>query len=160
MERPSKANWKNHKAACGWYISYLYRKSFSDLGAAFKSMELSANQSIVLVGIYRNEGINQRTLADFIAMAPGVMSRVLRELEDSGYIEKRRDERNRRNYMLYLTPAGEETAARSLQLQQGYWDYLLQDISTEETAALNRLLEKMELRAVQAAGAEPFPPED
>ncbi len=105
--------WKQQAPACGWYISYLYRKSLSQMATAFKSIGFSGNQSVVLVGVYRNEGINQRTLADTIAMAPGVMSRVLRDLEDAGYVEKRRDEENRRNYLLYLTPAGTAAAEQS-----------------------------------------------
>ena len=91
MDQGLKMQWKQLAPACGWYISYLYRKSLSQMATAFKSIGFSGNQSVVLVGVYRNEGINQRTLADTIAMAPGVMSRVLRDLEDAGYVEKRRD---------------------------------------------------------------------
>ncbi|MGI5933941.1 MAG: MarR family winged helix-turn-helix transcriptional regulator [Lawsonibacter sp.] len=151
MDQVLKMQWKQQSPACGWYISYLYRRSFSQMSSAFKSIGLSGNQSVVLVGVYRNEGINQRTLADTIAMAPGVMSRVLRELEDAGYVEKRRDEENRRNYLLYLTPAGTEAAERSQMLQRVYWEDLLQDLTAEEKSTLNTLLEKMERRAAQAA---------
>lgn len=155
MDQILKTQWKQQGPACGWYISYLYRKSGTQLSAALKDMGLSGNQSIVLVGIYRNEGINQRALADTIAMAPGVMSRVLRDLEDAGYVEKRRDEQNRRNYLLYLTPAGTAAAERSLLLQGGYWDHLLQALTPEEQASLNDLLEKLERRASQTPAPEP-----
>lgn len=114
------------------------------MGAAFKELNLSGNQSIVLIGIYRNEGSNQRALADTIAMAPGVMSRVLRDLEDIGYVEKRRDEENRRNYLLYLTPKGTAVAEQSLQLQKNYWEHLLQELTEEEKVTLNVLLKKLE----------------
>lgn len=148
MDQALKTQWKQHAAVCGWYISYLYRKSFSEMNTS-SGIGISGNQSIVLVGIYRNEGTNQRTLADTIAMMPSVMSRILRELEDAGYVEKRRDEQNRRNYMLYLTPAGEAVAEHSLRFQQAYWQHILQDLTFEETTQLNELLEKLELRAGQ-----------
>ena len=153
MDQTLKTQWKLQAPACGWYISYLYRKSFSQMSAAFKELHLhlSGNQSVVLVGIYRNEGSNQRALADAIAMAPGVMSRVLRDLEDAGYVEKRRDELNRRNYLLYLTPEGTAAAEQSLLLQGSYWEHLLQDFTEEEKSTLNFLLEKMEHRASQFA---------
>ena len=151
MDQVLKTQWKQQAAVYGWYISYLYRKSFSQMAAALKGMGLSGNQSIILVGVYRNEGINQRTLADTIAMAPGVMSRVLRDLEDMGYVEKRRDEQNRRNYLLYLTPEGTAAAEQSLLLQGSYWEHLLQDFTEEEKSTLNFLLEKVERRASQAA---------
>ena len=149
MDQGLKMQWKQQAPACGWYISYLYRKSLSQMATAFKSIGFSGNQSVVLVGVYRNEGINQRTLADTIAMAPGVMSRVLRDLEDAGYVEKRRDEENRRNYLLYLTPAGTAAAEQSLLLQKGYWENLLQDLTAEEKTTLNALLEKKERRAAR-----------
>ena len=151
MDQILKTQWKLQAPACGWYISYLYRKSGTQISAALKDMNLSGNQSVVLVGIYRNEGSNQRALADAIAMAPGVMSRVLRDLEDAGYVEKHRDELNRRNYLLYLTPEGTAAAEQSLLLQGSYWEHLLQDFTEEEKSTLNFLLEKMEHRASQFA---------
>ena len=151
MDQILKTQWKLQAPACGWYISYLYRKSGTQISAALKDMNLSGNQSVVLVGIYRNEGSNQRALADAIAMAPGVMSRVLRDLEDAGYVEKRRDELNRRSYLLYLTPEGTAAAEQSLLLQGSYWEHLLQDFTEEEKSTLNFLLEKMEHRASQFA---------
>ena len=151
MDQILKTQWKLQAPACGWYISYHYRKSGTQISAALKDMNLSGNQSVVLVGIYRNEGSNQRALADAIAMAPGVMSRVLRDLEDMGYVEKRRDEQNRRNYLLYLTPEGTAAAEQSLLLQGSYWEHLLQDFTEEEKSTLNFLLEKMEHRASQFA---------
>lgn len=136
-------------AACGRYISYLYRKSASYCSTGFKEIGLSAMQSILLVGIYRHEELNQRTLAEIIAVDPGVASRTLRELEDRGYIEKRRDEQNRRSYNLYLTPRGEEEAEKSLQIQGEYWNRLLQEFSGEEITVLNDLLRRMECRACE-----------
>ena len=137
MDQGLKMQWKQQAPACGWYISYLYRKSLSQMATAFKSIGFSGNQSVVLVGdgsfrFWGNRTLDTttytfetytrtaQTLADTIAMAPGVMSRVLRDLEDAGYVEKRRDEENRRNYLLYLTPAGTAAAEQSLLLQKGY----------------------------------------
>lgn len=149
MEQTKGKQWKDQAPACGWYISYLYRSTFTWLVQKLKKVGLSGSQSVILVGIYRNEGTNQKALAEEIAMTPGVMSRTLRELEDAGYVEKKRDEENRRNYRLYLTPEGERTAEKSLSIQENYWNCLLEDLTPEETGMLNRLLGKMELRARQ-----------
>lgn len=64
-------------------------------------------------------------------------------------MEKRRDEQNRRNYLLYLTPEGTEAAEQSLLRQGNYWEHLLQDFTEEEKSTLNYLLEKLERRAGQ-----------
>lgn len=143
MNQELKLHWQENPAVCGWFISYLYRKSSTQMTAVSKDLDLSLAQSVVLVGIYRREGVNQRTLADAIAMAPGVISRVLRDLEDRGCITKERDEQNRRNYNLYLTPAGEELAEKSLTIQHDYWTKLLEGFTHEEVEILNTLLNKM-----------------
>lgn len=134
-------------AICGWYISYLYRKSGAYFSAELKKIGLSSTQSIVLIGIYRREGINQSALGESISILPSVGTRVLRELEDRGYLTKERDEQNRRNYNLHLTPVGRELAEQSLRIQQVYWEKLLEEFSPEEADTLNRLLARMETRA-------------
>lgn len=143
MNDDLKLHWQEDSAVCGWFISYLYRKSSTQMAAVSRDLDLSLAQSIVLVGIYRREGVNQRTLADAIAMAPGVISRVLRDLEDRGCITKQRDEQNRRNYNLYLTPTGEALAEKSLLIQHDYWNKLLECFTHEEVGILNTLLNKM-----------------
>lgn len=134
-------------AVCGWYISYLYRRSSTQLSTWLKDIGLSPTQSIMLVGIYRNTGVNQQTLCDLISVLPSVASRALRELEDKGYITKERDEQNRRNYNLYLTPKGRELAEKSLMTQERYWNDLLSKFTPEEISTLNQLLAKMGLQA-------------
>lgn len=114
---------------------------------AMKELDLAPSQSMMLVGIYRNEGFNQQTLCKLISVLPSVASRALRELEDKGCIRKERDEQNRRNYNLYLTPAGRELAEKSLMMQEKYWNSLLAGFTPEEVAMLNQLLSRMEHRA-------------
>jgi DNA-binding MarR family transcriptional regulator len=154
MKANSEKKWKSQFPACGWYISYLYRKSSSQMFTVLKDIGLSINQSIVLVGVYRNPGSNQVSLANEIAMTPGVMSRVLRELEDAGYIEKRRDEDNRRNYLLYLTEQGSKAASESLNRQADYWMKIMRTFTPEEMQELNHLLERMEKNIDDEPAAE------
>ena len=132
---------------CGRRISYLYRKSGTYFTMELKKLGLSPTQSIILIGIYRHEGVNQCTLGEIISVLPSVASRVLRELEDKGYITRERDEQNRRNYNLYLTPRGRELAEQSLLVQGRYWDTLLEEFTPEEADTLNHLLARMERRA-------------
>lgn len=157
MNQELKLHWQENPAVCGWFISYLYRKSSTQMTAVSKDLDLSLAQSVVLVGIYRREGVNQRTLADAIAMAPGVISRVLRDLEDRGCITKQRDEQNRRNYNLYLTPDGEALAEKSLTIQHDYWTKLLEDFTHEEIEILNTLLNKMTHQADSISEDFAFP---
>ena len=134
-------------AVCGRSISYLYRRSGAYFSVALKKLGLTTAQSIVLIGVYRYDGINQRALGDVISMTPGVVSRTLRELEDKDYVTKERDETNRRNYLLHVTPKGRELAEADLQLQERYWHALLCDLTPQEIGILNSALIKMGRRS-------------
>lgn len=134
-------------AVCGRYISYLYRRSSSYFTAKLRELELSSSQSVVMVGIYRYEGLNQCALAETISMGTGVVSRTLRELEDKNYIYKERDEKNRRNYNLFLTDAGRQAALKSLAIQGDYWNRLLKSCSEGQISAMNETLKQLELSA-------------
>lgn len=143
----NKMQLEGNPAECGRYLSYLYRRSGTQFSQFLKPYGFSATQSILLIGVYRHEGTNQQSLADQISMDTGVASRVLRELEDGGYIEKKRNEQNRRNYNIFLTDKGREMAECSLSMQLDYWTKLIQDFPPDEVAILNSLLEKMDARS-------------
>lgn len=128
---------------CGQYISYLYRRSGADLAVELKTLDLSMAQSIVLMGIFRYEGNNQKAVADALAMETSVLSRVLRELEKKGCVYKERDEENRRNYNLYLTPEGKGMAEKSRYIQEKYWKWISGGLSEAEIRTLGSLLKKM-----------------
>lgn len=132
------------RAECGRYISYIYRKSCTEFLSCLKPESISQMQSVLLSGIYRYEGINQNTLAKKISVDTGAASRVLRELEDKGYIKKNRDEKNRKSFNLFLTSEGRKVAEESLAMQREYWLKLLQGFSEQEVETLNRLLLQME----------------
>lgn len=129
---------------CGKYISLIYRKSGERITRILKEIGLSSSQSILLIGIYRNQGVNQGYLGENLAIAPSVVSRTLRSLEDRNLIFKRVDEKNRRNFLLYLTPDGVAKAEESLLAQGRYWDEVLQDIDEDQIQIMNRVLQKLQ----------------
>ncbi len=56
-----------------------------------------------LLGISRNEGINQGTLADLLEVEPITLCRLVDRMEESGLVERRRDPKDRRAWQLFLT---------------------------------------------------------
>lgn len=65
----------------------------------------------VLSTLSREEGIPQQTLAERTAKGKACLSSLLNRMESDGYIERRADEVDRRNKLVYLTAAG-----------KSYWD--------------------------------------
>ena len=127
----------------GRSISYVYRKATAETAACLREIGLTSAQSIVLVGVYRYEGVNQKKLSETISMDTAPVSRVLTQLEKSGFIERVRDEDNRRNFLLYLTPSGRSLAEKSLQLQSEYWERISEEFTPDQWESLARLLEHL-----------------
>ena len=49
MDQILKTQWKLQAPACGWYISYLYRKSGTQISAALKDMNLPKGTLVMIV---------------------------------------------------------------------------------------------------------------
>jgi DNA-binding MarR family transcriptional regulator len=65
---------------------------------------------------------------------------LLNELEDMGYIERRRDPSDRRRHVVELTDAGHVALERAEHAQETIGDELLAALSDEERSALRSLL--------------------
>lgn len=61
----------------------------------------------VLSCLWRDQGIAQQTLAERIIKDKASLSNLLSNLERKGYVCRREDASDRRNKLVYLTPAGE-----------------------------------------------------
>jgi DNA-binding MarR family transcriptional regulator len=76
---------------------------------------------------------------------------LLNELEDTGYIERRRDPSDRRRHVVDLTAAGRKALERGERAQESLEDEVLAALSPEERATLRRLVSQ----ALEGAPTEP-----
>ena len=67
---------------------------------------------------------------------------LLNELEDMGFIERRRDPADRRRHMVELTDHGRVALERAERAQESVGDELLAGLSEEERATLDGLLSR------------------
>lgn len=139
-----KIDAEQNPAVCGKYISSIYRKSGEHLAQELKKIGLTTVKSILLVGLYRNEGTNQCALAAKLSLDTAAASRGLRTLELEGMIRKEVDEANRRNFKVFLTEAGRLKAEESLRAQERYWKTVLKPLGENGTDLLNDLLRQLQ----------------
>jgi DNA-binding MarR family transcriptional regulator len=85
-------------------VARLLRKRFEQRARA-ASLGLTRAQSSVLANLARQEGINQAALAQLLDIEPITLARLLDRLQAMRLIERRRDPKDRRAYLLYLTEA-------------------------------------------------------
>ncbi|TWF49461.1 MarR family winged helix-turn-helix transcriptional regulator [Neorhizobium alkalisoli] len=103
---------------------------------------ISAARADVLIWIGRlGGGLRQVQLAEAIGHTSNALVRLLDELSASDLIERRPDESDRRANRIWLTPQGEELAARAEDVLNVLRDEVLGDMGSDDLAAAVRLYE-------------------
>jgi len=82
-------------------VSAALRQTFQDAG-----YDLTPEQWAVLLRLREQEGLNQSQLGEKTSKDRHNITRILKQLDKRGYIEKRHDEKDKRAFHVYLAPAG------------------------------------------------------
>lgn len=101
-----------------------------------------------------HDGAPQHELADALCMDAKNVVLLLNELEDGGYLVRRRDTEDRRRHRVYITPAGGQALDRADQALQAIEDEVLQALSPAERARLADLVARALRGAEPACAAE------
>ena len=114
----------------------VYRRATEDvLGVRLK-------QFIALDYLREQGGSSQQLLGQALMLDPNNCVILLNDLEDAGYVERRRDPTDRRRHMVEMTPAGERALARAEEKLESVEDEVLGNLTAAERATLHRLLVK------------------
>jgi DNA-binding MarR family transcriptional regulator len=83
---------------------------------------LTLAQARALMCVARYQGIRQVDLAEYMDIQPITLARMIDQLAEIGYVERRADPKDRRAFQLFLLPAATPTikffAAKSHEFQQ------------------------------------------
>jgi DNA-binding MarR family transcriptional regulator len=93
---------------------FAYRDFTSDPDAILAEFEFGRAHHRILHFVDRHPGLRVADLLDILKITKQSLARVLRQLLTSGFIEQRLGEADRRERLLYTTPAGRELARRLL----------------------------------------------
>jgi DNA-binding MarR family transcriptional regulator len=107
---------------------------------AFEPTGLNPQHHAVLSLLDEDARETQATIADALGYDRSQLVGILDELEEKGYVERRRDKADRRRHLVSLTPAGaavlRELRAIAKQVQKEF----LAPLSSDEQQALHALL--------------------
>ncbi len=84
----------------------------------------------------------QQGLAEMLMLDANNCVLLLNELDDAGYIERRRDPQDRRRHIVEITPTGEEALAEGQRRLDDLEDEVLGKLSAAERRQLHDLLSK------------------
>jgi DNA-binding MarR family transcriptional regulator len=101
-------------------------------------------RQLMLLG-YLQGGIPalQQQLCEALWLDPNNCVLLLNELEDMGYVERRRDPADRRRHVVVLTDEGRAALERAQQAQESLGEEMFAALSDEERATLRSLLSRV-----------------
>ncbi len=92
-------------------LFFAYRDFIADPDAILAKSDFGRAHHRVLHFVERNPGLTVADLLDILKITKQSLARVLKQLIDSGFIEQRTGREDRRQRLLYATPAGQALSA-------------------------------------------------
>lgn len=106
-------------------------------------MDIGHGPRQFLIEITLHEGLSQEELSDLLLMDKTTTARSVKRLEDHGYIIRKRDPRDRRQYHLFPTEKAACFLPEILQARANVQDALTQCFSEGEKVELQILLSRL-----------------
>lgn len=131
----------------GKWISILHRQSQIYINNELKSYDLNSSEYIYLINLAGNEGVNQRFLSDLLIIDDALTTRVMKGLEEKGYIIREKNLGDKRSYNIRLTEKGNQIQPIVLEKLHYWTDILSTNMNEEE---MNFIFEKLKLMSKNA----------
>lgn len=129
-------------------ITILYRKSQSYLSNALSRHNLTTAEQPFLAALQKIDGATQDELSALISVDKAATARMLKLLEDKGYVTRVQDEQDKRQNRVYLTSAGREFWPRIKNELICFNDLLTENIDATSLDIAYKALLQMEKNAI------------
>lgn len=116
----------------GFLLADITRRMRGEFQRRLEGTNLTLAQAKALMYLSRQEGLQQKALADMLEIQPMTMAKLLDQLQQSGLIERRRDPNDRRAHHVYLTAEAAPVLTRIEEVTTGLRADMLQDLSDRE----------------------------
>lgn len=124
-------------------LFFAYRDFVGDPDEVLAEIGFGRAHHRVLHFVNRNPGMKVADLLDVLKITKQSLGRVLKQLIDQGYIVQREGANDRRQRLLYVTPAGENLAMQLAGLQTARISKVLAELGPAGREAARRFLAGM-----------------
>ena len=121
-------------------LSQLGHRSASVFADLIASIELSPPHAGILRATAAEPGRSQQALSGQLGLLPSRVVAYVDELEDRGYVERRRNPDDRRLHALYLTAPGKKVMSKIGELGRQHERLMTAGLDTEQRDTLRQLL--------------------
>jgi MarR family transcriptional regulator for hemolysin len=126
------------------------RRAFDRRAAA---LGVTRAQWRLLSRLARQDGQRQVDLAEALDIEPITLCRIVDRLSDSGLVERRADQVDRRAWRIHLTERSQPVLTELKALSERFLGDILAGVSPDEQSATLRILEQVRANAAGSGGA-------
>lgn len=131
------------KKFIGKAISYLYRYEQIYIGKKIEPYGIGSGQFPFLMRLYREDGVNQESLSDYLKIDKGTTTRAIQKLVDEGYVFRQRDETDKRSYKVFLTEKGKKLEPDMRKIGSEWEEILFSSFDDSQRREITNSLEIM-----------------
>lgn len=131
-------------------VRTIYRATLKKLNARLVKERVTFSQYNVLLAISRNGPMPMSRLGDHMLVAPANVTGLVDRMELKGYVRRRRDQSDRRLYVIELTPTGSKLFKSISSRFVRYAASLSSDLDGAELEAALSALRKVRNRVAQS----------
>lgn len=129
--------------ALGAYISQIHRKSNMFISKRLSKYKIGSGQYMFLLKLYKEDGINQESLAESLCIDKGTTARAIKRLEETGFIYRVRDENDRRAFNVFLTEKAMKIKPEVFNILNECESKVTLNLTVEEKNEIIRILKKV-----------------
>ena len=141
MIQPKRAT--SIEETTGYLLAKVCRAHRANVGVLLARVGLHVGQEMVLLELWKKDGLKGSELADRLGVEPPTITRMLRRMERCGFVERRPDPADARSFRVYLTNEGRALEGPVARIWEEAEEKTLQGMSPEETLALRQLLARI-----------------
>ena len=131
-------------------VARLLRRNFT---RRITALGLTQAQCRALLFLSRNEGVRQVDLAETLEIQPITLARMLDQLAEAGYVERKADPDDRRAFRLVLTPAAKPALSRIRALGALTWGDAVGELGEARIAQFAKTLADLKRNLMDAEPA-------
>lgn len=131
------------EATTGYLLAKVCRAHRGNVGARLSEVGLHAGQEMVLIQLWREDGLKGGELAARLGVEPPTITRTVRRMESCGFVERRPDLTDARSFRVHLTGKGRALEEPVARIWEEVEEKTLQGLSPEEKLVLRRLLARV-----------------
>ncbi len=146
---------KNHRGGVAFLLAQLGAHAAEKFSERIASLDLTPPQAAILRAISAAPGRSQQALSGQLQLLPSRVVAFVDDLQDRGYVERRPNPDDRRQYALYLTAAGKELMQKLSRLARQHDRTITGGLSETQREQLRELLAALATQQGLTPGIHP-----